>query len=122
MQDLIIRPVGKISIPLNQMNAANFTCECILGIGCSPPFWSLVNHEGVTITTMENSNDEDSFAERGITYSSSSTEAFITIPATVENNDTMISCGAFLSGTEFSDPAELIVIGESELTRSSHRW
>ena len=120
MQDLIVRPDGTISIPLNQMNAANFTCECTLGIACSPPFWSLDN-EGVIITNMENSNDEDSFAERGITYSSSSTTAFITIRDTVKNNNTMISCGVFLfGGNEFSHPpVKLIIIGESELTRSS---
>ena len=121
MQDLIVRPSGTISIPLNQMNAANFTCECTLdNNACSPPFWSLVN-EGVTITTSESSGDEDSFAERGITYSCSSTTAFITIPDTVENNNTMISCGAFLfGGNEFSrPPVELIIIGESKLTRSS---
>ena len=117
MQDLIVRPDGTISIPLNQMNAANFTCECTLGIACGQPFWNLEN-EGVSITTMENSGDEERFAERGITYSISSTTAIITIPDTVENNNTMISCGAFLSGsTEFSrPPVELIIIGESELT------
>ena len=120
MQDLIIQPEGTISIPLNQMNAANFTCECTLGIACSPPYWILSN-EGVIIITSENSGDEDSFAERGITYSSSSTTAFITIPDTVKNNNTMISCGAFLfGGNEFSHPpVQLIIIGESELTRSS---
>ena len=47
---------------------------------------------------------KDSFAQRGITYSSPTTiTAVINIPDTVENNNTKISCAAFLlGGTEFS--------------------
>ena len=121
MQHLTVCPGGtNFTLALNQMKNANFTCECTAGIACTPPFWSLTN-EGVIIVTSESSGDEGKFAERGITYSSSSTTAFITIPDTVENNNTIISCGALLfGGNEFSNPrVKLIIIGESELTKSS---
>ena len=113
MQDLIVQPEGTISLALNRMNNASFTCECTVGDDCQP-YWSLDN-DGVTITTTDNS-DKESLVERGITFGSGSTTAFITIPDTEVNNNTLISCAAFLmGGTEFSDPpVELIIIGESQ--------
>ena len=114
MQDLIIQPASTVTLALNQMVNATFNCECTVDDACSQPYWSLEN-EGNTITTTDN-NDKDSFAQRGITYSSPSTiTAVINIPDTVENNNTKISCAAFLfGGTEFSTAVELIIIGESE--------
>ena len=114
MQDLIVQPQGMVTLALNQMGNATFNCECTVGNECRQPYWSIEN-EGNTITTNDK-KDIDSFDERGITYSNpTTTTAVISIPDTVENNNTKISCVAFLfGGTEFSTPVKLIIIGESE--------
>ena len=50
-------------------------------------------------------------------FSSSSTSAVISIPDTMENNNTQIWCAAFLfGGIEFSDPpVRVTIIGEIKL-------
>ena len=114
MQNLIIRPADTVTLTLNQMRNATFSCECMLGDElCNQPYWSLEN-DGNSITTIDN-NDIETFAQHGITYSSTRTTAVISIPDTVENNNTLIACAAFLFGsTEFSAVVALIIIGESE--------
>ena len=113
--DVIVRPEGTISLPLNQTNNASFTCECIVSDDheCQI-FWSLAN-KGVSLSTLDD-DDKVTLFERGITCSRNGTTAFITIPDTEENNNTMISCLVLFSGgTYFSDsPVTLIIIGESE--------
>jgi hypothetical protein len=111
MQDFNVQPPGTVTLALNQMKNATFNCECT---GCFP-YWSLEN-EGIRIATNDN-DDTDSFIERGITYrSTSDSTTVITIPDRAENNNTLISCAAFISGgSEFSDPpVKLIIIGELE--------
>ena len=113
-QDLIVQPVGMVTLALNQMRNATFSCECTLGDElCGQPYWSLEDN-GNFITTIDN-NDIETLAQRGITYSSTHTTAVISIPDTVENNNTLIACAALLFGAiEFSAVVELIIIGESE--------
>ena len=95
------------------MRNATFSCECTHGDFCGQPFWSLEN-DGSTITT-NNNIDLETFAQRGMTFSSTATTAVISIPDTVENNNTLVTCAAFLfGGNEFSAEVELIIIGESE--------
>ena len=103
-----------VILALNQTTRANFSCNCTHGDLCGQPFWSLEN-EGSTFVT-NNNNDLETFTQRGITFSSAAATAVISIPDTVENNNTLISCGAFLfGGNEFNEPpVELIIIGESE--------
>ena len=101
------------------MRNATFNCECTVGIDCSQPYWHIETN-GATITT-DDDRDTVKFAERGITFSTSSdsTMAFISIPDTVENNNTMISCAALLfGGTEFSNQVELIIVGELNIYQS----
>ena len=101
-------------LALNQMINATFRCTCIAGDDCtSPPFWSLEN--GGRYFATNDDDDAIILAERGITYSSSGTSAVISIPDTVENNNTLIFCAGFISGgIEFSDPPiKLIIIGKS---------
>ena len=100
------------------MTNATFNCvtECTHGASaCGQPFWSLrLVNEGRIITTSD-SHDEVIFAQRGITYSIAATSAVISIPDRAENNNTLISCGAFVFGsTEFSEAVGLIIIGKSE--------
>ena len=112
-----MQPEGTVALPLNQRRNATINCECTAGSECSQPYWSLETN-GATITT-EDDRDTHKFAERGITYSNSSdsTTTFISIPDTVVNNNTLISCAALLyGGTEFSKQVELIIIGESNIT------
>ena len=72
-----------------------------------------MENQGRHLATND-ANDEAILAERGITYSSNAKSAVISIPDRVENNNTMLSCAAFLSGgTELSDPVTLTIIGES---------
>ena len=98
------------------MSNITFQCTCIAVDACtSPPFWSLQNGGRYFVT---NDNDDAAIlAERGITYSSRGTSAVITIPDTVENNNTLIFCAGLISGgVEFSDPpVKLIIIGNSIL-------
>ena len=101
-------------LALNQMINATFQCTCIAGDDCtSPPFWSLEN--GGRYFTTNDDDDAIILAKRQITYSSSGTSAIISIPDTVENNNTLIFCAGFISGgIEFSDPPiKLIIIGKS---------
>ena len=113
-QDLIVEPEGTVTLTLNQMRNATFSCECTLGDElCNQPHWSLEN-DGKAIITSDNS-DIETFAQRGITFSSTRTTTVISIPDTAENNNTLIACAAFLFGAaEFSAVVELIIIGESE--------
>ena len=111
-EDLVIRPADTVTLALNQMTNVTFNCECTLGVACGEPFWSL-EIEGKIITT-EDSRDEDTLDQRGITFSSTATTAVISIPDTVENNKTLISCAAFIGGIVFSAAVEVIIIGESE--------
>ena len=104
---------GDTTLPLNQMSNATFHCTC--NECTSPPVWSLENGGRYFIT--DNDGDRMILAERGITYSSSGTSAVISIPDTAENNNTMISCAAFLfGGSEFSYPVKLTIIGEPQNT------
>ena len=105
----VVQP-GDTTLPLNQMSNATFHCTC--NECTSPPFWSLENR-GIHLITDEES-DRKILDGRGITYSSSGTSAVISIPDTVENNNTMISCAAFLSGgRDFSDPpVKLTIVGK----------
>lgn len=101
---------GNTTLPLNQMSNATFYCTCdacILSL-----LWSLENEGRYFIT--DDGNDRGILAERGIIYSSTDTSAVISIPDTMENNNTLIRCAAFHSGSnEYSDPpVELIIIGE----------
>ena len=105
---------GDTILALNQKSNVTFQCTCIAGDFCtSPPFWSLENG-GQLLVTNDN-DDAIILAERGITYRSSGNSAVITIPDTVENNDTQIFCAGLIFGvTEFSDPPiKLIIIGNS---------
>ena len=79
-----------------------------------PPYWSLVNGDNHFSTNYD--IDRMILAERGITYSSSGTSAVISIPDTVENNNTIIYCVSFLNrGSEFSDPPVIVtIISKSE--------
>ena len=108
---------------LNQMSNATFQCICIAGDECtSPPYWSLENG-GRHFVTNDN-DDREILAEQGITYSSSGTSAVISIPDTVENNSTQISCAGLISGgVEFSDPPiKLIIIGNLILIRYVYNY
>ena len=105
---------GDTILALNQKSNVTFQCTCIAGDFCtSPPFWSLEN--GGRLLVTNDNDDAIILAERGITYRSSGNSAVITIPDTVENNDTQIFCAGLISGgTEFSDPPiKLIIIGNS---------
>ena len=63
------------------------------------------------LSTNDNA-DKVILDQQGITYSSSATSAVISIPDTVENNNTLLMCAAFLSGsTELSNPVTLTIIG-----------
>lgn len=106
----IVQP-GNTTLALNQMSNATFHCVCD---ECeTPPHWSLAN-EGQLLST-DSDSDRTTLAQRGITYSRSGTSAMISIPDTVENNNTRISCVGFISGgTDFSNQVEVIIIGESE--------
>ena len=116
MQDLIIiQPEGTVTVALNQIKNVTFNCqiECTLGDICGPPFWVLEKEQN--IITSNDIRDKDIFAQRGITFSSAATTAVISIPDTVENNNTLIYCAAFIfGGAEFSAIVELLIIGESE--------
>ena len=104
---------GDTVIALNQMSNVTFQCTCIADDECtSPPYWSLENG-GRYFVTSDN-NDRVILTERGITYSSGATSAVITIPDTVENNNTQIFCAGLISGgVEFSDPpVKLTIIGK----------
>ena len=103
---------GDTILILNQMSNATFHCSC--DECTSPPYWSLENG-GRYLTTVDNS-DRMILAERGILFSSSGTSAIISIPDTVENNNTIISCASFNFGSaEFSDPPFIVtIIGESK--------
>ena len=96
------------------MSNVTFQCTCIAVDECiNPPFWSL-QIGGRHFVTNDN-DDEVILAERGITYSSySGTSAVISIPDTMENNNTQIFCAGLISGgIEFSDPPiKLIIIGK----------
>ena len=109
---LTVQP-GNTTFLLNQMSNATFHCACDDSICTSPLLWSLENEGRYFITN--NHNDRVILAERGITFSSTDTSAVISIPDTVENNNTLIWCVTFLfGGVEFSDPpVEVIIIGES---------
>ena len=104
---------GDTILVLNQMSNVTFHCTCN---ECStPPHWSLGN-AGRYLST-DNDNDRVKLVQRGITYSSSgATSAVISIPDTVENNNTNITCAAFITGsTEFSNPpVRVTIIGESD--------
>ena len=117
MNYFTVQPDATVAIlALNQMSNATFQCICIAGDECtSPPYWSLENG-GRHFVTNDN-DDRVILAERGITYSSNGTSAVISIPDTVENNSTQISCAGLISGgVEFSDhPVKLIIIGNSML-------
>ena len=103
---------GDIILALNQMSNATFHCTCD-ECTTSPPYWSLEN-EGILFIT-ENDIDRVNLTQRGIAYSSSDTSAVISIPDTVENNNTHISCAALLyGGVEFSDSVKVTVTGESD--------
>ena len=115
MQLLEVQPADT-TLLLNQMSNATFHCTCAeCASDSSPPGWSLEN-EGRNLNT-DDVDDRMMLAQRGITFSSSSTSAVISIPDTVENNNTQISCTAFLfGGREFSDPpVRVIIIGEIKL-------
>ena len=118
MQNLIIRPADTVTLALNQMRSATFSCECTLGdeLCSSEPYWGLENDGNLISTNYK--DDIEIFAQRGITYSCSNinrTIAVISIPDTVENNNTLIFCAVFIFGaTEFSAAVELLIIGESE--------
>ena len=103
---------GDTILMLNQMSNVTFHCSC--DECTTPPYWSLEN-EGNYFST-NNDIERMILAKRGITYSSSGTSASISIPDTVENNNTIIHCAAFLfGGTEFSNPPILVtIIGESK--------
>ena len=103
---------GDTILMLNQMSNATFHCSC--DECTTPPYWSLEN--GGSHFDTDSNSDRILLAERGIIYSSSGTSAVINIPDTVENNNTIIFCAAFLfGGTEFSDPpVRVTIIGEFE--------
>jgi hypothetical protein len=113
MQLLEIQP-GDTTLLLNQMSNATFHCTCIdcASGSDSPPYWSLEN-EGRVLITVDKA-DRVILSQRGIMFSSSSSSAIISIPDTVENNNTQIYCAAFLFGSvEFSDqPVTVTIIGE----------
>ena len=96
------------------MTNATFSCECTHGDLCRQPFWRLENEGRIFVTN--NDRDLETFTQQGMTFSSAVTTAVISIPDTVENNNTLVSCAALvLGGIEFSDPpVRLIIIGESE--------
>ena len=96
------------------MSNATFHCTCVeCTYDSSSPGWSLEN-EGRFLNT----DDRIMLAQRGIMFSSSSTSAVISIPDTVENNNTWIVCAAFLFGSiEFSGPpVKVTTIGEIEFS------
>ena len=103
---------GDTILALNQMSNATFHCTCNECI--TPPYWSLENAGRHLFT--DNDNDRLILVQRGITYSSGATSAVISIPDTVENNNTIILCDAFITGsTEFSNPpVRVTIIGESD--------
>ena len=112
---LEIQP-GDTTLFLNHTINATFHCTCVeCAFDSSPPGWSLKN-EGITFNT-DDENDRMMLAQRGIIFSSSSASAVISIPDTVENNNTLISCFAFLFGSrEFSEQVRVtIIIGEIKL-------
>jgi hypothetical protein len=105
---LEIQP-GDTTLLQNQMSNATFHCTCVDCEFGSPPHWSLEN-EGTFVNT-EDEDDRVILIQRGIMFSSSSTSAVISIPDTVENNNTQIWCTAFLFGSvEFSDPSVTVTI------------
>ena len=108
MQLFEVQP-GDTTLLLNQMSNATFHCTCV---ECASPRWSL-EKEGIFLNT-DIEDDRMMLAQRGIVFSSSSTSAVISIPDTVENNNTLIWCYAFIFGsTEFSDPpVRVTIIGE----------
>ena len=113
MQDLIIRLAETVILALNQMTNATFNCECTVDDACGQPFWSIENEGNTFVTNYR--NHLETIAQRGITFSSANTTAVISIPDTAENNNTLISCGAFLfGGNDFSASVEVLIIGESE--------
>ena len=103
---------GDTTLPVNQMRNAIFNCTCEMSQCNSPLFWSLKNGDKHLITNEE--NDANILAQRGITFSSSATSAVISIPDTVENNNTVIFCGVLHSGNNvFSETGvTLIIIGK----------
>ena len=108
-QFFIVQP-GNTIIALNQMSNATFQCTCP---NCTTlPYWTMEN-QGRYLATNDDV-EEVILAERGITYSSSAKSAVISIPVTVENNNTLLVCAAFLfGGTEFSEQVTLTIIGKS---------
>ena len=72
-----------------------------------------MDNQGRHLATNDDA-DKIILAQRGITYSSSANTTDISIPDKTENNNTLLTCTAFLNGgTEFSDPVRLTIIGES---------
>ena len=120
MQLFEVQP-SDTTLLLNQMSNATFHCTCVdCASYSSPPGWSLQNEDIILNTHFE--DDKMMLAQQGIVFSSSSTSAVISIPDTVENNNTLIWCFAFLFGAnEFSDqPVRVTIIGEIKL--DYHRW
>ena len=113
---------GDTTLFLNHTINATFHCTCVeCASASSPPGWSLEN-EGISLST-DDENDRMTLAQRGIIFSSSSTSAVISIPDTVENNNTLISCFAFLFGSiEFSDPPVKVIIIIGEIKLNYHHW
>ena len=110
---LMVQPNDTILL-LNQMSNAPFNCICNDTKEGQCPIslsWTIQNN-GKHLST-EDSDDRMILNQRGITYSSTSPSAVISIPDTVENNDTMIFCGGISSGeTFFSNIVKLTIVGK----------
>jgi hypothetical protein len=105
---------GDVTLELNEMSNATFNCTCDACI-IRPLFWTLENEAGTLQLATNNMSDQAMLDQRGISYSSTITTAVITIPSTVENNNTQIRCAGILNPAEideFSYPFTLTIIGE----------
>lgn len=103
---------GDVTLELTEMSNATFNCICSICI-IRPLFWMLENEAGTLATN--NMNDQAMLNQRGISYSSTITSTVITIPGTVENNNTQIRCAGIQNPAEIiesSYPFTLTIIGE----------
>lgn len=105
---------GDVTLELNEMRNATFSCTCTACI-IRPLFWTLEYEAGTLQLATNNVTDQAMLNQRGISYSSTNTTAVITIPGTIENNNTQIRCAGILNTAEideFSSPFTLTIIGE----------
>ena len=98
-------------VPLNKMNNVTFHCTCSECDPDIPPYWTLANNGNHLDTS--NSGDRIILAQQGITFNSSGTSGSISIPDTIEHNNTEVMCAAFMGGTEFSESVTVTIIGKT---------